>query len=709
MTTAEPSRIGRSEPRREDARLLRGAGRYAADVQPRNVLHVVFARSTMPRCKVVECDVDGALEMDGVVAAFRGKDVSHLGSLSIAPLLELEGGCKFPILADDSAIAVGQPIAAIVATSVNHGLDAIDALYADLEDDENTHETVAEFARSWTHGDVEDGFARADIVVEADVRHPRLAPSPIEPRAVTVEFDDQNDSAVVWLATQTPHRARSELSKILGVDSSRIHVIAPDVGGAFGMKASLYPEEVFVVWAAFALKRSLKWVATRNEDFLSATHGRGGTSKGELALTKDGKFLALRASLELPLGYWLPTSSAVPAWNAGRILPTGYRVDSMDVSTRARSQDRAAVGIYRGAGRPEANCLMERLVDEAAVAAGLDPIELRLSNLLGESQFPYQTPTGYELDSGRYREAVRDLCVKVDYAELKSRRDARRENGELVGLGIAFYVEPCGTGWESARVTLNPDGTVLAATGGSSQGHGRETAIAQIVSDRMGVAIDKISVLQGNTKECPNGIGALASRSTAIGGSAICRACDGILERVDNDLATKEPVTEEVVYEADGEAWGYGCYIVCVSIKRETGVLEVESAACMDDVGTIINPMLVEGQIMGGYAQGLGESLLEEVTYDDDDQLLTGSFTDYAMPRADDVPPLSIYKMSTPSSKNILGAKGVGEAGTIGTPAAILNAALDALRPLGIRDLQMPLTSQRLWAAINSVERGNQT
>jgi carbon-monoxide dehydrogenase large subunit len=694
MNEAENSRIGAGVRRREDDKLLRGKGRYAADIHPDDVLHVVFVRSPMPRCRIVECDIEGALEMEGVVAVYTGDDVKDLGAPRIAKLLELTGEPDFPILARDTVAAVGQPIAAVVAASVNHGLDAVDAVFVDLDEEDAPETQVATFSGAWQHGDIDARFAAADHVVEVAVQHPRLAPSPMEPRAVTVDYDAANDSATIWLSTQTPHRARTELAGILGIDKQRMRVIAPDVGGAFGMKASLYPEEVLSVWAAFSLRRSVKWVATRNEEFLAATHGRGASSNGQLALTADGQFLAIRASVAAPLGHWLPTSAAVPAWNAGRMLPGGYRVDAIDVTSRAQTEDKTAVGIYRGAGRPESICLMERLVDEAAAVTGIDPIDLRLLNLLDDADFPYAAPAGHTLDSGRYREALQRLGDEVGYEALKADRDSRRARGEIVGLGVAFYVEPCGTGWESARVTLNPDGTVLAATGGSSQGHGRETAIAQIVADRLGVPIHQVDVLHGDTGTCPDGIGALASRSTPIGGSAICLACDRIAERVDSLDALTEPVTEEVVYEAPDEAWGYGCYIVTVVIDADTGVLTIESAACMDDAGTIINPLLVKGQVMGG---------------DDDGQLLTGSFTDYAMPRADDVPPLSIHTLATPSPNNILGAKGIGEAGTIGAPAAILNAAMNALRPLGVRDIQMPLTSEKIWRAISTAPQGSES
>ncbi|MEO1245725.1 MAG: xanthine dehydrogenase family protein molybdopterin-binding subunit [Pseudomonadota bacterium] len=696
--------IGVAEPRREDDRLLRGDGRYAADVRLEGLLHVVFARSTMPRCTILECDVESALEMDGVVSIFTGDDVQDLGTLSVASVIDMAEPSEYPILAHDTVAAVGQAIAAVVATSVAEALDAADSLFIDLEEIDGTGEQTAELRGTWHSGEVDAAFAAADHVVHATVKHPRLAPSPMEPRAITVEYDAASESVAVWLSTQTPHRARTELAGILGIDAARIRVIAPDVGGAFGMKASLYPEEVLTVWAAFKLRRSVRWVATRSEEFLSATHGRGGESAGQLALTKDGRFLAVKASAELPLGHWLPTSAAIPAWNAGRIVPGAYRVAAVESSSVARTSDTAAVGIYRGAGRPEANCLMERLVDEAAAVTGIDPIEIRLRNLLSAEELPHATGSGCVLDSGQYRVAVERLTARVDYEGMQARRQMRRERGELVGIGIAFYVEPSGKGWESARVTFNPDGSVLAATGGSSQGHGRETAIAQIVADALDVPSYRVQVLQGDTKTCPSGIGALASRSTAIGGSAIRRACEEVSKQLPADGPPDTPISEELVYETQGEAWGYGCYIIEVSVDRETGVVSIESAACIDDIGNIVNPMLVEGQIVGGFAQGIGEALLEEVHYDETGQLLTGSFTDYAVPRADDVPPLSVHKLSTPSPNNELGAKGVGEAGTIGAPAAILNAALDALRPLGVHSLPMPLTSQRVWQAIRNAD-----
>ncbi len=705
MARDHNNNIGQSQLRREDAKLVTGMGCFAGDVKLDNLLQVSFARSYVPAGRIVACDLNGALNMPGVAAVFSGKHVCHLGNLSVNPVLDIKRKTDFPILAFEEVEAVGQPIAAVLATSVNLGLDALEAVLVDIqEEDARIQETA--LSGSWKAGDVERQFAQADHIVEVSVDHPRLAPSPLEPRGITVKYDSTSDSLTVWCSTQTPHRARTELARILDIDPCRIRVIAPDVGGAFGMKASLYPEEVFTVWAALNQRRSTRWIASRADDFLSATHGRGASSSAQMAITEQGDFLAIRARIENPLGHWLPTSAAVPSWNAGRILPCGYRIESVDIETEGRLSNTAPVGIYRGAGRPEAACLMERLVDEAAVITGIDPIDLRLKNLLSPNDLPYTTATGIVLDSGRYAEAIEILKKKANYEDIKANRDRRRAQGELVGVGVAFYIEPCGSGWESARVTLNPDGSALAATGGSSQGHGRETAFAQIVAERLGISMDSVSVVHGDTEKCPNGIGALASRSTAIGGSAIRRACDEILAIKQDSGGHQEPVTAEIEYENSGEAWGYGCYIIYLSIDPATGILTIEAATCVDDVGNIINLTAVEGQIMGGFAQGLGEALMERIVYDDEGQLLTGSFTDYAVPRAADMPPLSISKLVTPSPCNELGAKGVGEAGTIGAPAAILNAAVDALRPLGVEKLQMPLTGEQLWRAIKNAQSG---
>lgn len=701
--------VGRSPPRREDRRLLRGGASFVADIALEGALHVGFVRSPVASGHITGCDLEDALACPGVIAAFHGSHVAYLADLSVNAVLGPVDAMDYPVLAADHLLAVGQPVAAVLAQSAPMAQDACEMVDVDFGAAQNgptidpaDEDAGVPFSRHWRQGEPEEAFEQADHCVEVEVQHPRLAPSPMENRAIAVRFEPDDRGVTVWLSTQTPHRARTELARILNRDAAKIRVIAPDTGGAFGLKASLYPEEVFAVWAAFELRRSVRWTATRNEDLLSAAHGRGLTTQGRLALSEDGVFLGLQAHIRAPVGCWLTSSSAIPAWNAARILPGPYEIPAFDLQTCGVRTNTAPVGIYRGAGRPEAAMLMERLVEEAARRIGIDPMELRRINLLSAVDLPCRRTTGIMLDSGDYKQALAVLETSAAYGQARKQQKQRRARGEIVGIGAGFFVEPCGAGWESASVALNPDGTVLVHSGGSAQGHGRETAFAQIAAQELGCDMDRVTVRFGDTKDCPNGIGALASRSTAIGGSAVVKAAREALVKSGGTLAPKQPVEASVRYEAEGEAWGYGCYLAQLSIDPETGVITVERLICLDDAGVIINPRLAEGQIRGGIAQGVGEALLERLVYDDDGQLITGSLMDYALPRADDMPKVEIVHMETPSPANLLGAKGIGEAGTIGAPAAIYNAAYDALAPLGVTSLPLPLTGQAIWRAIRS-------
>jgi len=707
--------------RREDLALIRGQGRYVDDVYLPGCLHVSFVRSVVAAGRIVAVDCSGAQDLAGVVAAYSGADVAHLGDLPVNAIAGTLKQPPYPVLAHDQVRAVGQPVAAVLCRSAAEAADAGEHLFIDIEDMpaqaplSSARASVADgvalfdnipgnvaFGQSWTSGDVERAFAQAAHTVSVEVAHPRLAPTPLEPRSVVADYDEATGHLTLYLSTQTPHRSRADLAGILGIDLSRLRVISPDVGGAFGMKASLYPEEVFVAWAALTQRRPVRWTATRSEEFLSASQGRGGINRGTLALAEDGRFLALRADMASPLGNWLTTSAAIPAWNAGRILPGPYLIEAVDIRTQGVLTHTAPVGIYRGAGRPEAALMMERLVEKAARTLAMDPVEIRRRNLIPTERMPHTGPTGIRLDSGDYRKALDALCSHAGYEDARQTLSRRRAAGEIVGLGMAFYVEPCGRGWESARVEVGPDGLIVAATGSSSQGHGRQTAYAQIVADVFDVAPENVEILLGDTETCPAGIGALASRSTAIGGSALLSAArQAKAEALGGDGSGRA----ETVYETEDEAWGFGCHLALVSIDAETGALSVESITCLDDIGTVINPMLVEGQIMGGIAQGLGEAVLERLVYSVDGQLLTGSLSDYALPRADNMPAIDIVATSTPSPNNLLGAKGVGEAGTIGAPAAIVNAALDALAPFGVHDLSMPLTGETIWRALRDARQ----
>ena len=678
---------------------LTGRGCYAADAPLRAPLHLSFLRSPVAAGQIDGIDIEDAQTVAGVAGVHVGADVAHLGALSVNDVIPILTPLPYLILAQTHVQAVGQPVAAVLADTKEAADDGAEAIWLDLEDTPlPAPREVA--AQSWHAGACDQAFAQAAHVVHVSLSHPRLAPSPMEPRGIAIDFDPTTQSATIWHATQTPHRTRSELARILSIDPDRLRVIARDVGGAFGMKASLYPEEVFAVWAAFEHQRSVRWIASRSEEFLSATQGRGLHSTGALALDAAGNFLGLRAEVTAPLGHWMPNSALIPAWNGARILPSGYAIAHVDVTTSAQSQPLGPTGIYRGAGRPEANALMERLVDKAAAVLDMDPMALRRQNLLPAGALPFETATGNTLDSGDYPAALDQLERLSAYQDLKAEQATRRAAGELVGIGTAFYLEPSGSGWESARVTLYPDGRADIASGSSAQGHSRRASYLRIAAKALGIPAENITIDLADTATCPEGIGALASRATAIGGSAVHVACQTARQRREGGETGVITVNER--YENSGQAWGHGACLVLLQIDRDTGTPTVEQAFCVDDAGTLINPEAAHGQLIGGFAQGLGEALMEAVQYDEDGQLLTGSFMDYALPRAEDMPPLRLASLSSPSPTNVLGAKGLGEAATIAAPCAILNAALDALAPLGITDLDMPLTPCRLWHAITA-------
>jgi carbon-monoxide dehydrogenase large subunit len=481
-------------------------------------------------------------------------------------------------------------------------------------------------------------------------------------------------------------------------------VIAPDVGGAFGARASVVPEDLLVPWAAWRLRRSLRWVASRSEEFTAGMHGRGSTIQGQLSVSADGLLQTLDAQLHFALGAWMPFSSVVPLRNAARILPGPYQVQALSVQGKATLSNASAVNIYRGAGRPEAVLLTEVLIERAARALRLDPMELRRRNLIAAQALPYLTPTGETLDSGDYPALLERACGRFDYPRARREQAIRRHAGECVGVGVAVYVEPCGQGWESARVTLHDNGRVTVASGSPAQGQGHTTVFAQIAAEALGCDESMVDVDLGDTAACPDGVGALASRSTAIGGSAIVDACRQALAR--RAAGDALPLTVETRFTAR-ESWASGCVMAQVAIDSDTGELTIERVVWVDDAGRLIHPALVHGQLLGGFAQGMGQALMERVVYDEAGQLLTGSLMDYAVPRASDMPDLVIESLGQPTAFNLLGAKGVGEAGCIGVPAAIMNAALDALSPWGEADLQFPLTAPRLWQALSALRSGS--
>jgi carbon-monoxide dehydrogenase large subunit len=475
--------------------------------------------------------------------------------------------------------------------------------------------------------------------------------------------------------------------------------MTPDVGGAFGSRASVSPEELALALLARHLESlgpsiTLRWRSTRSEDFVAGPHGRGSRLQGALWITPQGRVLGLRAQLHFTLGAWLPYSSVVPLRNATRILPGPYAIHQVDIQGVATRSHAAPVGIYRGAGRPEAAILMETLIEQAARRVGIDPMQCRKENLIRSDAMPYMTATGEQLDSGDYAALLDRACERFNYSAERHHQSQRRQQGEWVGIGAALYVEPCGKGWESARVDWFEDGRIRVASGAPAQGQGHATTYAQLTAKTLGCDLAQVDVIMGDSQYCPQGIGALASRSIAIGGSAILQACNRLLQM--REQGQPLPLSAEEIYLSQ-EAWASGCVIVRLCIDAETGAPSIERLVWVDDAGNILQPALAHGQLVGGAAQGIGSALLERLVYDQQGQLLTGSFMDYALPRADQMPPIEIESLCSPSPLNPLGAKGVGEAGCIGVPAAILNAARDALSPIGEFDLQFPLLPEQLW------------
>jgi carbon-monoxide dehydrogenase large subunit len=551
----------------------------------------------------------------------------------------------------------------------------------------------------------------------------------------------------MWVSCQAPFRIRAEVARLLELPESRVRVIAPDVGGGFGVKTGPYREDVLLAWLARRLARPVKWVATRREDQATTNQARGSVCEGALALDADGRITGLRARIASPLGSSLMNAAAGSPWNHARLLPGAYVVPACDIAVSGAVTTTAPVAAYRGAGRPEACFYIERLMDTAARVIGLDPAELRRRNLIPPERFPFRTVTGQSYDSGDYPQALERALAAADYAGLRKQQAERRAGGEIVGIGVVSYVEPCALGWESGSIRVERSGRVTAITGSSAHGQGHETTFAQVVADHLGVTPDEVTVLHGDTRSGPEGFGTFGSRSVALGGGALVRGsvevrdkgrriAARLLEAAPEDVIgvpggfqvtgvpAKRVTWKEVAtaayaggtalppgdtpgleatmyFQAEAEVWSYGAVVCLVSIARDTGRLTIEKLVWVDDAGTIINPLLAEGQLLGSLAQGLGQALLEAIVYDGDGQLLTSTLMDYAIPRAEDIPALTIEKMHIATPRNPLGAKGLGEAGCIAIPPALVNAAVDALAPHGVTHVDMPLHPERLWTALN--------
>lgn len=693
--------------RREDNALLRGAGCFGQDVVIPNACHIAFVRSPQAHAQLLGIQTEAALQIDGVLAVLTSTELGQHSLPAHNPLLPVVQDTTFPLLAHDHVAYVGQPVAVVVATSRAIAREAAGAVALSLHTLPPSNDFASTDATTRTQHSSGQMPAGSTHVVQAHIRSPRVSAMPMEPRACSAMLHDIDSVAdvksphriTVWLGTQTPSRAQADLARVLQMPTEEVLLISPDVGGAFGAKASVSPEDLLTALTAQHMQRHVQWVASRSDDFVAGMQGRGSVLQGRLHVNAEGMLEGLWARLHFTLGAWLPFSAVVPLRNAARILPGPYALKHLDIEGMATRAHAAPVNIYRGAGRPEAALLMETLIEQAARQCQIDPVDLRLRNLIAAQDMPYTTPTGEVLDSGDYALALHTACEQFGYHAARVEQSERRRKGELVGIGMALYVEPCGQGWESARVTWHKNGHVTVASGAPAQGQGHVTTFAQLAADILGCEASDVDVHMGNTALCPAGTGALASRSIAIGGSAIVQACRAVLARRERGEAL--PITAEEKFTSN-EAWSYGCVIAQMRIDADTGTPTIERITWVDDAGHVLQPQLVHGQLIGGAAQGLGQAMLERLVYDDQGQLITGSLMDYAIPRADNMPPIDISSMHTPSPNNLLGAKGVGEAGCIGVPAALMNAARDALSPLGEFDLQLPLTSEQLWRVLST-------
>jgi len=774
--TVEKFAVGQSVRRREDPRLLRGDGRYSDDVNLSRQLFAVIVRSPHAHASIRAIDTSAALKADGVVAVFTGDDLAADGIRNLptdTSRKRRDGSPAFPTprpaLARVRVRHVGDPVALVVAETPAQAADAADQVIVDYEPlpvvtgardalragaPAVWDEAPDNVAFVWEAGNrdaVARAFEGAAHVTKLDFVVTRVAAAPLEPRAAVGEYDRRTGRYTLYTGTQHPHGTRMLLAdQVFRVPQSHMRVVTGEVGGSFGMRSGVYPELVLVLWAAKRLGRPVKWTSSRREGLVTDEAGRDNVSTAELALDTDGKFLGLRVAIGLNIGAYLTPRSAGPGTNNVGGVAGVYTTPAIHVQTTGIFTNTTVTGPYRGAGRPEATYAIERVIDLAAQELSIDPVELRRRNMIPASAMPFKTGLVFTYDCGDFARGFEMALKLADHADFKRRRDEARVHGKLRGLGIANPIEVAGGPYtalnpDTAEVRVNPDGSVTVFTGSTSMGQGNETAFAQIVCERLGVPPDLIQVLWGDSDALGAGRGNGGSGALSVGGSAVTRATDKVVERgrriaahlmeaAHQDVVLRdgrftvtgtdrgvtlaavaraayqpkqlppglEPgLSETAAFTPPAVTFPNGTQVCEVEIDVETGVVRVVRHTVVDDVGRMINPMLVKGQIHGGVVQGLGQGLFEVLEYDaETGQLLTGSFMDYAMPRADDVPSFEVDSHEVPTQMNPLGAKGVGEAGTVGALPALMNAINDALAPLGVRHLDMPVTPARVWRAI---------
>ena len=793
--------IGQSVKRTEDPRLIKGLAHYVDDIKLPDTLHVAFVRSIYAHARLKSVDTSEALTSPGVVAVYTGQDVAErIGPVPCASALPELKVPDHRVLAKDKVYFVGHPIAAVVATDRYAARDAVDLVMVDYEDlpavtdveaavtappiHENFSDNIA-YKLSSGEGDIAAAFASADRTVKQRILHNRLAPIAMEPRGVLARYFPGEEELTVWSSTQIPHLLRTQLALMIGMPENKLRVITPEVGGGFGSKLNVYGEEALMGWISIQQGKPVKWIETRRENMLATIHGRGQVGEIEVAFKNDGTLLGLRYNVFADLGaYHQLLTPAIPTLT-GLMLSGAYKIPAIQINITACFTNKMATDAYRGAGRPEATYVVERAMDLVADNLKVDPAEIRRQNFPAPEDFPFHTATGLDYDSGNYEAALDKAQQIADYAKLRAEQKAARDEGRLIGIGISTYVEICALGpsqampaggWESATVRIEPTGKVTVLTGASPHGQGQETSFAQIAADELGVDLNDVTVIHGDTGVVQYGIGTFGSRATAVGGTAVYVAIQKLKEKAEKiashilqadasrvsfeggkyslqaasaagaggssepvmpvgeapAAALPEPQTEgrssltiqEIAlaahlakelppdtepglsatyfFEPKNFTCPFGTHIAVVEVDRETGDIKFLRYIAVDDCGKVINPMLVEGQIHGGIVQSIGQAMFEEVVYDEQGQLITGTLMDYALPRAGHIPPFELDRTETPSPVNPLGVKGVGEAGTIGATPAIVGAIVDALSPFGVKHLDMPVKPEAVWRIINS-------
>jgi len=778
--------IGASVKRKEDLRFITGKGQYVDDINRPAQSYAVFVRSPHAHANIKAIDTKDALAAPGVLAIYTGEDLAadKVGGLICGWMIHSKDGSPMkagphPALAQGKVRYVGDHVAVVIAETLAQAKDAAEKVEVDYEalpaavDPAKTQsagqpqvhaEAPGNTVYQWHLGDkatTDAAFAKAAHITRIELVNNRLIPNAMEPRAAIGDYDAGTDAFTLWTTSQNPHVARLVLSAFIGIaPEHKLRVIAPDVGGGFGSKIFIYAEETVCVWAAKKVGRPVKWTAERSEAFFADAHGRDHVTTAELALDGSGRILALRASTKANLGAYLSTfASSVPTYLYAPLLSGQYNIPAIYCEVDGVYTNTTPVDAYRGAGRPEATFVIERLVEVAARETGRDPAEFRRQNFI--TQFPHQTPVIMAYDAGNYAACLDKALEMAEYKTFGQRKSASAAKGKLRGIGFSAYIEACGIApsravgslgagvglWESAEIRVNPVGTVEVLTGSHSHGQGHETTMAQIIASKLGVPIDSVSVVHGDTDKVQMGMGTYGSRSGAVGGSAIVKAAEKVIakgkrvaaacmeveeDQVDFDngefsargtnkkmtfgevalqayVAHKfdpekiEPGLKETsFYDPKNFTFPSGVHIAEVEIDMATGVTTVDRWTAVDDFGVLINPMIVEGQVHGGIAQGVGQAMLEGARYDETGQLVTASFMDYGMPRASDVPSFNVAMTNTPCPSNPLGVKGCGEAGAIAAPAAVVNAITNALDH---EDIAMPATPQAVWRAIQKMPR----